>query len=288
MGSFPALSLLPSFHIISARSGFPKRVATDNPYSENFGAIQAVIAYVCRKNHLRPEKAEDFTSWVNIQLLEDDCAILRRYRGESSFKTFLVVVIANKLHDFRDHSGPGKFRPSSVAVRLGKLAIELEKLVIRDEVPYDQAAQLLVSKGIATSIRQCDEIWSQLPSRGPRRFVSVDHIDHWTAPPSQDPLQKEEDEAFAERVVMMLHEAVGQLPPGDNLLFRLRYWDDISVANIAKTQALDQSATYRRYDQINRGLKKTLLSQGVSEEQFIDLLRRVGIDPDLFGNEGEK
>lgn len=45
--------------------------------------------------------AEDLESEVRLRLLEDDYAVLRKHRGDSSLVTCLTVVIANMFRDYR-------------------------------------------------------------------------------------------------------------------------------------------------------------------------------------------
>ena len=101
--------------------------------------IEEVIAHCCRRSHFKREEAEDFGSLVKIKFLEDDCAILREYQGKSSIRTYLTVVIKRLLMDYQDHLW-GKWRYSAEAERLGPVAMRLERLLQREDVPLDEAS----------------------------------------------------------------------------------------------------------------------------------------------------
>jgi DNA-directed RNA polymerase specialized sigma24 family protein len=69
-------------------------------YVEHLEVINRIAESLCRRNGIRGADAEDFVSEVRLKLLQDDYAVLRKFRGTSSTTTFLTVVISNL---FRDH-----------------------------------------------------------------------------------------------------------------------------------------------------------------------------------------
>ena len=142
-------------------------MADEHLYTQHADAIESVLAYTRRAQRLTPDAGDEFASWARLKLIENDCAILRKFQGLSSIRTFLVTVIQLLFLDWRI-SEWGKWRPTADARRLGPVAIELERLVLRDSIEFEQAAQTLVSKGIALSRDECDRVWSELPRR-PRR-----------------------------------------------------------------------------------------------------------------------
>ena len=62
-------------------------------YVEQLDVIYRIASSVCRRNGVQGADAEDFVSDVRLKLLQDDYAVLRKYRGASSQTTFLTVVI---------------------------------------------------------------------------------------------------------------------------------------------------------------------------------------------------
>jgi len=260
-------------------------VTTTHPYSLNEEAIEGVLKFVCRRKGLRDDRAEEFCQWTRLRLIDHDCAILRSFRGTSSFKTFLVTVIQNKYRDWLD-AERGKFRVTVDARELGPVAVNLELFILRDKMPFDEAAQLLVSKGIATSVAHCDEVWAQLKRAARRQLIGDDVLENYQASPSVDPVEDEERQRLTRRVHDALLASVAALPPADNLILRLKYWDHVSVANIAKLQQTEQKPLYRRFEQLLKRLERDMIARGVSEHDIRDVFSGLGMDPEEFSGTG--
>lgn len=74
----------------------------------NLASIQDILRRVAARQRLSPIDEERFSSYALQRIAEDDCAILRRFQGRSSLRTYLVVVIYRLLLDYRDReSGNG-------------------------------------------------------------------------------------------------------------------------------------------------------------------------------------
>jgi DNA-directed RNA polymerase specialized sigma24 family protein len=66
-------------------------------FEANLAVIERAIEVVCASASLRGADAEDFASSVKLSLLENDCAILRKWEGRSSFATYITIVIRRLL-----------------------------------------------------------------------------------------------------------------------------------------------------------------------------------------------
>lgn len=260
-------------------------MATQNLYSEHADTIESVLAYTRRAQRLSADDGDEFSSWARLRLLEEDCAVLRKWQGISTFKTFLVTVIQNLFRDWRDHEW-GKWRNSAEAVRLGPLAKELERVVSRDGTDYEEAVQLLVSKGTAQSVRQCDEIWEKLTHRPPRRRASIEAIDAGGHSVSAvDLLEENERRERVAAARRAMRTALGELPAGDQLIIKLRFDDRITVARIATLVDEDQKGLYRRFERIWKQLKSSMNAKGVEDDDIRDLIGEGGDDfGEIFGN----
>lgn len=247
-------------------------MASHNLYSEHADTIESVLAYTRRAHRLSADDGDEFSSWVRLRLLEDDCAILTKFRGLSSFKTFLVTVLQRLFLDWRIKEW-GKWRPTADARRLGPVAIELERLVLRDHIEFDQAAETLISKGIATSRDECDRAWAELPRR-PARQRTGEQALHTVASSamSRDPILVDEQLASAGRARVALADAIPGLSPQEQLIIRLRFQDGVTVARIARLIGEEQKPLYRRIEQILGRLRTTLTAAGVTAEEVRDLL----------------
>ena len=116
-------------------------------YVEQLDVINRIASSVCRRNGVQGADAEDFVSDVRLKLLQDDYAVLRKYRGASSQTTFLTVVISNLFRDHRIKHW-GKWRPSAEAKRHGEVAVRLEAAMVAE-----QRRRCLRSRGTTASRR---------------------------------------------------------------------------------------------------------------------------------------
>lgn len=262
-------------------------MSTGDLYSQHAADIEDVLAYVRRNHRLSPDDGDDFSSVARLKLIEHEFHILRQFKGESSFKTYIVVVISRLFLDWRN-SRWGRWRPSAEAKRLGPVATELERLVLRDARPYDEAVELLMSKGVETTQAECDRIWARLKKRSPREFVEPDEVEDLPVGPV-DPVADEQRRQRAIEIRDALHKVQSALPPGDQLIVKLRMESGFTVARIAKLQGVDQKALYRRFDQIFKQMRLAMQSLGISEDDSDSFFGQFGDDDDvgpLSGNGG--
>lgn len=237
--------------------------------------IEQIIALVCRRHGLDGADAEDFASAVKLKLIANGYEVLGRFRGRSSPATFLSVVIANIYRDWRV-ARHGRWRPSAAAERLGETAVQLERLVYRDGYTFRQATEALRSAGVANvTDRELADLFYRLPPRQPMRPIEVDTaaLDleaRWTdALPAL--LEVERD---IERVRAALEAALAELPAEDRLILRMRFWDGMRVADIARALNHEQKPLYRRIERLLRQLRSGLEARGVDASvatRFLDL-----------------
>jgi RNA polymerase sigma factor (sigma-70 family) len=252
-------------------------VATYQLFEEQAETIDAVLTQICRGRRLTVDICQEFSSWVRLRLLEGDSAILRKFAGRSSPRTFLMTVIKRLYLDWRNKEW-GKWRPSTAARRQGSVAIELERLVLRDRLPFAEAVEHLVSRGIAESREACETIWAALPRRPARRNASDEELDLAPALPEQDSLTVAEQNDSASRTAAALTKAIAMLDAADHLILRLRFEDGFTVARIAQVIGHDQRALYRRFDQVMAKLKAALLAHGVSASDIAEMLGSPTVD----------
>ena len=194
-----------------------------------------------------------------------------------------MTVIQRLYLDWRNKEW-GKWRPSTAARRKGAIAIELERLVLRDRLPFDEAVEHLLARRLAASRDECDEIWAALPQRPSRRNVLDGDLEGMAAPASPDGVVVSEQRERAARTSAVLTRALGTLDAADHLIIRLRFQDGFTVARIAQLVGHDQRALYRRIDQLLTRMRETLLANGVSAADIGELLGSAAVDfPASFG-----
>lgn len=235
--------------------------------------IEQIIAHACQRYRLRREDAEDFSSWVNVKLIENDYRKIREYKGASKPRTFLTAVIFNLLRDYINHLW-GKWRSSEEAKRLGDVAVKLEELIVRDGYSFDMAVQLLRQNfNVEASRRDLEVLAARLPPRMPRRMEGEEVLQGVPAQelnPEEILLAKERVEK-RRRIRSKLFLALKAIQADDRVLALLR--TRFSVADIARSRKTDQKPLYRRLDKIYKALREALEREGVRRSDINDILK---------------
>lgn len=234
---------------------------------------------MARRYGFSPDDTADLSSWIKLRIVEDDYAALRKFRGESSITTYLTVVVAMLARDYRAQRW-GRWRPSASARRLGDVAIRLETLVHRNGLSLQQAAEQLRTTGLTTqSDRQLANLLGQLPARRPLRPVEVgaESLSHVTASHGADStIEARERDEERERCRALVEQSLNTLPVEDRLIIRMRFWENVSVADIARGLRLEQKPLYRRLERLLADLRRILTTAGLQPSRLQELLDEPG------------
>lgn len=267
---FPAATRpLATWPVALHNSGRLRPQVTHAQFADHAEVIESVLGRTARQHRLAPDQADEFSSWVRLRLLEDDGAILRKFGGRSSLSTYLTVVVQRLFLDWRTHEW-GKWRPTAEARRVGPIAIELERLVRRDQLEWEQAKSLVVSRGIAGSEQECEAAWARLPHHPVRRHTG-DAALRTVAAPEQDPLQADRRERAA-RASTALARAIGTLSAQDQILVKLHFQDNVPLSRLAPMVAAEPRLIYRRMQQLFGQLRASLEANGVTVDEVRDLV----------------
>ena len=233
---------------------------------QNYHVVLAVLKRLARRHRLTRDETDELHSRLHLRLVQDDYAALRQFEGRSGFATYLTTV-AERLRLDLQVSRWGKWRPSVEAARLGETASQLERLMSRDRLSFDEACEILWTSHAATESRaELEKLRDQLPARRPRPAVlslqQLEKLPVPVAPPEHHP-----DRSPAVR--RALARALYSLPVADRRLVRLRFKDRWTVAKIAREHNLDQKSAYRRFDAIYRSLRVSLTADGVDRDALI-------------------
>jgi len=240
-------------------------------FLSHLGAIERIAGAICRRHGMTGDDAADFGSWIKLKLVENDYAILGKFRGESALGTYLTVVIAMLARDYRVQRW-GRWRPSAAACRRGRIAVQLETLVYRDGHRLDQAAEVLRTRGdTAMSDRDLAAILSQLPLRDPMRPLEVG-----SAPLAEVPAADaselaawDDDRRHAEQAV---EAALDRLSSEDRAIIRMRFWEGMTVAEISRALGMPQKPLYRRIERALADIRRCVELSGVSRERVQTML----------------
>jgi RNA polymerase sigma factor for flagellar operon FliA len=260
-------------------------------FRDHYGFLQRLTAAAARALGIRGDDAEEFASWAVMRLWDNECALLRKWRGDSSLETYARVVVTNLGREYRVLLW-GRWRPSAAALRLGRLAILLEQLVYRDGMRPHEAFELLRTRGEADgrSDGELAALLAQLPVR-PRsrraedREVEIETVADDRAAADEVVVVDERDARFRE-VLRVLREAVATLPPLQRVLIELHYIRALKISEIARELGVEQKPLYRERDRALATLARLLADAGIAWAEVRDLLggelmpQHVPEDPD--------
>ena len=238
--------------------------------------IDRLVAIIGRRHGLSGADTEEFGSWVRERLIETQYAVFRKFAGRSSLQTYLSAVVANLFRDFRNTRW-GRWRPSTLAKRLGPLAIQLETLLYRDGHPAREAIALLKARGADEG--ELRSLLTRIPSRIATREVGLDSLGSSIGEEARaiDPGPQQEHENERREAEAAVQTAMAVLSPEDRIILRLRFWDGCSIADIARSLGLEQKPLYRRLEGIKERLALALRERGFDRERAVAALADQGL-----------
>jgi RNA polymerase sigma factor (sigma-70 family) len=224
------------------------------------------VRFVARRGGLSPEDADDLAATVKLALIENDYAALRGFEGRCSLATY-VASIAHRLLADEWIRVSGRWRPSAESKRAGDGAMLLERLVIHDQKPLDEALPLVQKIDPAMTRQSAAALLETLPRRAQRaRLVALDDgvteqaVD--AAEVEERVLARDRADAAA-KTNAVVNQALATLSAEDRVLLRLRFGNGMRVAAIARAWQCDQQILYRRIETIVRGLRRQLVGAGI-------------------------
>jgi RNA polymerase sigma factor (sigma-70 family) len=249
--------------------------APEQRFLTHLPVIERIISALIRRNCLFDDDAADFQSWVMVKLIDNDYSVIRKFRGESSFHGFLAVVVAMLLREWRVQRW-GRWRPSAAARRRGPVAVQLETLVHRDGHRAGQAAEVLRSQGVDLSDAEVATLLAELPAREPTRPIEVGEAPLGGLPAAEradDAILGQEAEALRNASESALRRALADLSDEEQVVIRLRFWENLNVAGIARALGVEQRPLYRTLQRALARLRAHLERAGVSPETIAELLQ---------------
>jgi RNA polymerase sigma factor (sigma-70 family) len=233
--------------------------------------IERIVGSIARSRSLAADDADDFRSFVHERLIDNDYAILRKFEGRSSVGTFLTVVITRLYLDFRNAQW-GRWRPSAAAKRMGSWAVRLESLLSREGYSLDEAVQVIrTGSADAPDEAHLRELAARLPTRTPVGRPSGRPLASLPADAAADDAVLDEARTRARsRIADALEAALAELPSEDRLILQLRFWENLSVADISRTLHLEQKPLYGRIEANLKRLRAALAARGFGGDALAD------------------
>lgn len=238
-----------------------------------YDLIQKKLLQLSRRSGLPEHEAEEFRSWALFKLVEDDSRVLASWEGRSSFPTFLTVVLVNLMRDYRARIW-GKWRPSAAARRQGHEAILLERLCFRDGLPLDEAIERMRTEHeVSLSQTELERIAASLTQRMKRWQVSEEELLRIPVDGQVESRIEEAERSFTEEELrVLLTPLLKSLSTENRLLFKLHYWDGLSVAAISPLLGRPQRELYLARDKCLKKIRRSLAEAGLSSERVRALL----------------
>ena len=157
------------------------------------------------------------------------------------------------------------------------MAIRLETLVRRDGYRVDQAGEMLRAAG-HTDLpdRELVRLLATLPPReSSTRPMDVGDEPLETLPSAQaadDHVVADEADGERRAAEDVLRSALEGLPPDDRVIVRMRVWEGLSVADIARALNVPQKPLYRRLERIFGRLREQMEGAGITREDVRRML----------------
>jgi len=256
-------------------------VSREEQFLAQLPVIERVVRWVCARRCLRGADAEDFASVVKLRIIENDYEVLAKFEGRSSLRTYLTVVVNRIYLDYQIQRF-GKWRTSAEAKRLGPTARQLERLIYRDGLSFDEACEWLAGDERVHETREdLESIYSRLPhrSRGRQPPVGDPGEPNGVAPAALAP-DGGDAQALADRIFAGVKRSLAGLSPDERLILRLHYAQEMKISDISRGLRLDQKALYRRRDAILKSVRAVLEAGGMRVGDVQDLLTTMDWDVD--------
>lgn len=238
-----------------------------------YDLIQKKLLHLSRRSGLPEHEAEEFRSWALFKLVEDDSRVLASWEGRSSFLTFLTVVLVNLLRDYRAHIW-GRWRPSAAARSQGHEAILLERLCFRDGLPLDEAIERMQREHeVSLSQAELEQMAASLTRRMKRWQVGEEELLQMPVDGQvESRIEEAERSSTEEELRVLLTPLLKSLSTENRLLFKLHYWDGLSVAAISSLLGRPQRELYSARSKCLKKIRRSLEKAGLSPERVRALL----------------
>jgi RNA polymerase sigma factor (sigma-70 family) len=231
------------------------------PTGQQVTLLIRVIQDVARGRRLSREDFEDFAQSVHLRLLERHFDVFDRFKGRSSLKTYLRVVVKRLLLDWQNKAY-GKWRPTVATKRFGEHAVALERLINRDQYSAEEAIAIVGLRPSAPSTRVLRRIADQVPRRQRVYNVPID-VAASAFVDFRDPVVAAERDLADAWISNRLKAAIRCLSDEDQRLVAMRYREGQTVQELARRLQEDAPALYRRFAKVLRSLRSTLASEGI-------------------------
>ena len=240
---------------------------------DHLDLVHQIVRTTGRRRHLSPSERDEFGSFVNLRLVENDYAILRKFQHRSSLWTYLAAVVERLSLDFCAEKW-GRWRPSAKADRLGPVAVLLEQLITRDGHTPDEAIEIVRTRhDVALSYDELRTMIDSLPARVRPSEVSEQAAAGVSSDIRSDAAIEDADRRHdIERLQRALQAAFGAISAQDRVVIALRFDQDLSIAEISRITGVSVPTLHRRLDKSVKQLRLSLSQAGFDPRDMANLI----------------
>ena len=233
------------------------------------------IETVCKRQFSAENDQNECYLYVIDSLKADNFKRLRAFKGKSKLNTYLYALINSLVIDFRRKQYGRRRIPAGVA-KLGKWAETVYRFVCWQKFSVDDAYDFLRIDGLYSGsyrqfIKEIEPI-KKAPCRENPAFQSIDetressfkNINAEGSNPLEFLIQKLDRENRI-NAIKVIRETTVELSENDQLLVRLVYGSDQSVAAAAKVCGLAASTARKRLKSLLTKFREKLLAVGIRE-----------------------
>jgi len=233
------------------------------------------IETVCKRRFSAENDQNECYVYVIDNLKADDFKRLRAFKGKSKLNTYLYSLINSLIIDFRRKKFGRRRIPAGVA-KLGKWAETVYRFVCWQKFTFDDAYDFLRIDGLYSGsyiefIKETEPI-RRAPCRENPAFQSIDETPESTLnninAEGSNPLEfliQKLDREMRIKAIKVIRETTVELSEDDQLLVRLVYGSDQSVAAAAKVIGLPASTAGKRLKSLLTKYREKLLAEGIRE-----------------------
>jgi RNA polymerase sigma factor (sigma-70 family) len=250
----------------------------DAAWSEFLVVYSPLILQVVRLFERDADTVQDCFLFVCERLRRNNLQRIRRFRedGAASFPTWLRTVVRRLCLDWRRHSY-GRFRLPRAIARLPELEQEVFRCLHVRHLSENEALHCLTALWPGLTRQQLADaaarVGGSLPPRQwwlllvhRPRLQSISKAPDGTDPADGesglvDPAVDPEHEAADREQVAALRAAIDRLEPRARLLVRLRYVEELPLAEIARLAGLSGASQVERL--LQRALDELRATMGV-------------------------
>lgn len=237
-------------------------------------AVERAIRLVCAQASLRGADADDFRSEVMVALFENDCAIVAKCEKPESFGAYITVVVRRMLVERQ--RATRRWYASAAAQRLGDAGVLLERLIVREGRPFDEAIAIVRREHPEVPASALASLAASLPERAPRlQLVTLSEEDEERVAGAEeaDARVLELDRAHrSQRASEVVQETMRAMTSEDRMILRLRFAKQTAISDIARMLGVPQRPLYRRLEALLVTLRRALESAGLDARAAADLI----------------